>query len=109
MEAPGQRAWAPCAMASERAYSPMPNAPETGTNSSRGAGSSKGGEPTIEHQEVPSPAKLRSARTPQHAACHEARDGIVQHLRVALQPAMHGQTKARLRALQVSKRQARLH
>src|ERR1700688_2881618 len=108
-DARGHRSAAPWAMASERAYSPMPNAPETGTNSSRGAGSSKGGEPTIEHQEIPSPAKLRSDRTPQHATRHETRDGIVQYLRVVLQPAMHRQTKARLRTLQVSRRQPRFH
>src|SRR5882724_9731814 len=109
MDARGQRAAAPWAMANERAYSPMPNAPETGTNNSRGVESSKGGEPTIEHQQIPSPPKLRSDRTAQHAPCHETRDGIVQHLRVLFQPAMHRQTEARLRALQVSRRQPRFH
>src|ERR1700692_3882551 len=102
MDARGHRSAAPWATANERAYSPMPNAPETGTNNSRGVASFKGGEPTIEHQQIPSPTKLRSNRTPQHAARHETRDGIVQQLRVALQPAMHRQTEARLRALRVS-------
>jgi hypothetical protein len=67
----------------------MPNAPETGTNSSRGVESSKGGKPTIEHQEVPGAAKLRSDRTPQHASRQETRDGVVQYLRMVLQPTMH--------------------
>src|SRR5260370_3550071 len=98
-DARGRRSAAPWAIASERAYSPMPNAPETGTNSSRGVESSKGGEPTIEHQEIPGPAELRSDWTPQHAPRHETRNAIVQYLRALLQPAMHRQTKARLRTL----------
>src|ERR1700693_295879 len=107
MVARGHRSAAPWAMASERAYSPMPNGPETGTNNSRGVDSSKGGAPAIEHQKVPSPPNHRSDRTPQHAQRHETRDGVVQYLRVALQPAMHRQTKDRLRALQVPRRQPR--
>src|SRR5258706_13018020 len=94
MAAPGQRPWAPCAMANERAYSPMPNAPETGTNKRRGARSFKGGEPAIEHQHIPCPAKLGAHRAAQHAARHETRHGFLQNLGVAFQPAMYRQAKA---------------
>ena len=63
MAAPGQRAAACRAIANERAYSPMPKAPDTGTNNRRGAPSIKGREPAVEHQQIPRPPKLDIAES----------------------------------------------
>src|ERR1700679_2672897 len=108
MGAPCQRRLAACAMASERAYSPMPKVPETGTKRIRGA-LGKGGKPTIQHQQIPGSAELGSHRTLQHAALHETAHRLAQHLRVAPQPPVYRQTKPGLSLIQVPRRQARFH
>src|SRR5271168_4324383 len=108
MPAPGHRTLAARAMASERAYSPMPKVPETGTKRIRGA-LGKGGKPTIQHQQIPGSAELRSHRTLQHAALHEAAHRLAQHLRVAPQPAVYRQTEPGFSLIQVTGRQSRLH
>src|ERR1700723_2928882 len=106
--APCQRLLAARAMASERAYSPMPKVPETGTNRIRGV-SGKGGKPTVQHHQMPGSAKLGSNRTPQHAALHEAAHRLAQQLRMAPQPAVHRQAESRFSLLQVTRGQSWLH
>ncbi len=66
------------AIADERAYSPMPNGPDTGTNKMRGLDSVKGGEPAIEHQKRPRPPKFAAHRAPQHAARDEPLHRLLQ-------------------------------
>src|SRR5271169_5706882 len=102
MAARGQRRLAARAMASERAYSPMPYVPDTGTNRIRGAGLSKGGEPSIQNQQGPGSAKLRSDRTLQNAAIHQSAYRVAQHLRMPPQPSMHRESKSGFRLIQVA-------
>src|SRR6185437_2720498 len=126
MAAPGQRRLTACAMARERAYSPMPYIPETGMNAIRGsrrgsswfaaelppgsvtAASAKGAEPAVQHQQGPRPAKLDADRTAQHAAIHQPPHRLAQHLRMAAQPAMHRQAESGFRLIQMTRRQSRL-
>src|SRR5580658_788496 len=108
MAASFQRRVTAKAIAAQRAYSPMPYFPETGTNTMLGA-LVKGGEPAIQHQEVPGSAKFAAHRSLQHAALHEAPHCLSKQLRPRFEPAMHGQAEAGFRAVQISGRQSRLH
>src|SRR3984885_12712316 len=108
-EASGQRSSAALAIAAQRANSPMPYGPDTGKNKIRKPGSAKGGEPSVEHQQRPRPAKLRAHRTLQHPALAKSRNRPVQHGRLGLEPAMHGQSKSGLGAFQMTGREPWLH
>ena len=92
--AAGQRDCTARAIAAERAYSPMPKAPDTGTNRIRGADSLKCSEPAVEHEQIPRAAKLRADRTLEHAARHEPSDRVSQQPRIVPKPAMDGQSEA---------------
>src|SRR5882724_12921408 len=72
-------------------------------------GSGKGGEPAIQYQEVPGPAKFASHRTPQYSTIHQASYRLAQHLRVTPQPSMHRKPKAGFRLIQVTRRQSGFH
>lgn len=63
-------------------------------NNNFGDPSVKGGKPSVEHQEEPRPAKFGAHRSAQHTAPGESFDRAGEHARLALQPAMHGQTEA---------------
>ena len=67
-----------------RAYSPMPKVPDTGTNKNSRRRSAKGGEPAIQHQQIPGSAKFAAHRTLQYAAIHQAPHRLLQHLRMTL-------------------------
>jgi len=88
--ASGQRSSAALAIAAQRANSPKPYGPDTGTNKIRKPGSAKGREPAVEHQQRPRTAKFGAHRPLQHAALAKSRHRLVQHPRLGLEPAMHG-------------------
>ena len=107
---PASVPWRPARSRASARIRPCRTAPETGTNSKRGARSLKCGEPAVEHQQVPRTPELAAHRPAQHAALDEPRHRPLQHLPGGVSasgaPAGRSRTCGRSRW---PGRQARLH